>query len=106
MEKRKEILDEEHLNEVSGGGSGPIPEGGVTYSRYDTPEAGYLYCSSAGGSYCYLFGVNNDTKEVSYTREKTSIYSYEWYSYNDGGTVTDTFDNFKSFYCLKTNLRP
>lgn len=58
MSDVKELKDEE-LKTVSGGGSGNIPKGGITYSTYGTIYSGHYYAKNVGDTdvvYLYTDG--------------------------------------------------
>lgn len=71
MTKEFNELTDEELSQVSGGGSGTIPQGGITFKTYDALADGHYYSQEKNFSevvYVYLVGGT-----FYYTREAFSV---------------------------------
>ena len=99
-------LTEEQLSKVTGGGSGTIPAGGITYKTYSTAQANRYYAKTSGSTdlMCVLidgFGC------ASYYTEKLVIDSTNnsWSTNRTSGALPAPA-NFSTTYPFVLNIKP
>lgn len=81
MLKTNELTDEE-LKEVNGGGSGTLPQNGITFQSYDTLLSDHYYSTDQNLiEVCYVYTASN---KLFYTREDFRVNESEnsWISRN------------------------
>lgn len=105
-----EELKDELLENVTGGGSGTIPQNGITFDTYSSLEAGYYYSSAQNtNNVVYVYSSSNG---LGYTSEAFSVdpSTNSWISRNKtpSGVVHIDFntDGFMKMYPYRLNVRP
>lgn len=104
MKKVNELCDDE-LKQVTGGGSGWIPSGGIKYTdNYNYPQVGHYYSTGKTlGSSAYCYVTNIDGNLVFYNIENFWYDSSSWSSYGDGNTWK-RLEDFMNDYRYELNI--
>lgn len=105
MENINELKDEE-LELVNGGGSGTIPQEGITFSQCYIVESGNYYSKDTNlDNVVYVYrGVLN----LEFTQEKFTINQVtgKWSSKSLSQHGSYVYDNFIKDFPYKLNVRP
>ena len=103
-------LEDDQLENITGSGSGTIPQNEITFEPYSSVEAGYYYSSAKNtNKVVYVYSCPNG---LGYTSEAFSVdpSTNSWISRNKtpSGVVHNNFntDGFMSVYPYRLNVRP
>ena len=103
-------LKDEELDKVTGGGSGTIPQGGITFEKYDTLQSGYYYSYEQNfNEVAYVYTTNG---KLYYTSEKFLVdpATNSWISRSiTPSGVIKPIENVEGFmyrYKYKLNVQP
>ena len=105
------ILNEEQLKNITGGGSGIIPQGGITFETYSSLEAGYYY-SAAQNTNEVVYVYSSPDGQLGYTSEAFYMdpATNSWISRNKtpSGVVHRDFnvEGFMMRFPYRLNVRP
>ena len=103
MEDIKELKDEK-LEEVSGGASGKIPQGGIEYKSYSNVNERWYYADQNKSNYAYVYRLFSYS--CSYRIETLNIdESNGTWTTVDIGSGHDLFEEFKIKYPYRLNIR-
>lgn len=109
MKDVNELRDDE-LAEVTGGGSGSLPQNGITFERYSSLEAGFYYSSAQDTSnVVYVYSCPSG---LGYTRESFTVdpSNNSWISKNitPSGVRHENFNiaGFMELYPFRLNVQP
>ena len=99
------LLNDNELEEISGGANGRIPEGGITYNHYDRADDGRYYADINKTNYAYVYRLFSYS--CSYRSEILNINNDgTWSSKVVGDRMHDSFEDFKMKYPYRVNIKP
>lgn len=107
LEENKNVeLKDEELAKVNGGGSGTIPDKGITYTNYASLNDGYYY-SHEQNTNDVVYVYKNIKGDLYYTKEKFKFEGNNWWAINKtNGRLIENVPGFMIYYPYLLNIQP
>ena len=104
--EEKTLLNEEELENVSGGGSGNIPDGGITYSTYTSAYGGHYYAKTSGSTELLYTEIDASGWANYYLETLIVDIETNTWSTNRTGKLPGAPEHLYSEYPFVLNIRP
>lgn len=107
VEENKNVeLNDEELANVNGGGSGTIPDSGITYINYVSLVDGHYY-SHQQNTNDLVYVYKNNNGDFYYTKESFSCEGNNWWAISkSNGRLIENVQGFMIYYPYMLNIEP